>query len=68
MTVLAAGQPLPLVRQPQVDAETVERGVGAAEVAEAGGSGLTLRLVERIVRVQGGVHQALHCRMPEGAR
>jgi hypothetical protein len=60
--ILPVVQPLPAVREPQVEPQLIERGVCGPQVTLPGRTALDLGLEQCLLEVECGVHQALyHC-------
>ncbi len=62
MPVLAVVQPLPAVRQTQVQPQRIKRRIGFPQVSLPGRAALALSGEERLLEIQRGIHQTLyHC-------
>ena len=68
MRVLPVAEPAPAVGEPQIDAQAAERGIGVAQCSRPGAALPRLRLDQRLLQVERGIHHALGDRRPVGAR
>ena len=66
--VLAVVQPVPVMREPQVQADTVECGIHAMQPLQAGATAPGLGLEQALLDVQRGIEQAFGHRVPVGPR
>ena len=59
MLVLPIAQPMPAMRQPQIQPQLVEGGIGLSQTLLPGGATLTLGVEQSFLEVQGGIQQPL---------
>lgn len=68
MSILAVVEPVPVVREPKVHAQFVERGVGATQVLLACRTALALRFEQGFLKIERTIHEALADRRAKGTR